>query len=67
MIYLYPNFFGRLSVSETAEWVCTKSVFANGTVRRHCEKTYTGDDHDDLDDDDYLDIVEEGKIIATGR
>ena len=64
MIYLYPNFFGRLSVSETAEWVCTKSVFANGTVRRHCEKTYTGDD--DVVDDDYLDIVEEGKIIATG-
>ena len=64
-MYLYPNFFGRLSVSETAEWVCTKSVFANGTVRRHCEKTYTGDDEDD--DEDYLDIVEEGKIIAMGR
>ena len=32
----------RLSVSETAEWVCTKSVFNNGTVRRSCEKTYTG-------------------------
>ena len=56
-------------MSETAEWVCTKSVFANGTVRRHCEKTYTGDDDDDVDDDDdddvddddYLDIVDEGR------
>ena len=30
------------SVSESAEWVCTKTVFHNGTVRRGCEKTYTG-------------------------
>ena len=31
-----------LSVSETAEWVCTKTVYNNNTVRRGCHKTYTG-------------------------
>ena len=44
-------------MSETAEWVCTKSVFANGTVRRDCEKTYTGMiygyDHDDDGEDEW--------------
>ena len=31
-----------LSVSESKEWVCTKTVFSNGTIVRGCEKTYTG-------------------------
>ena len=31
-----------LSVSESQEWVCTKTVFSNGTIVRGCEKTYTG-------------------------
>ena len=36
-----PSWF-RLSVSESLEWVCTKTVFTNGTITRGCEKTYTG-------------------------
>ena len=28
--------------SESSEWVCTKTVFTNGSVVRGCEKTYTG-------------------------
>ena len=32
----------RLSVSETEEFVCTKTVFANGSIVRDCQKTYTG-------------------------
>ena len=35
-----------LSVSETAEWVCTKTVYNNNTVRRGCHKTYTGNYQD---------------------
>jgi len=31
-----------LSVSESSEWVCTKTVNTNGSVVRGCEKTYTG-------------------------
>merc|ERR1712013_838987 len=32
----------RTSVSETEEWVCSKTEHNNGTVTRGCEKTYTG-------------------------
>ena len=32
----------RLSVSESEEWVCTKTVFPNASTLRACEKTYTG-------------------------
>ena len=32
-----------LSVSETVEWVCTKTVYSNSTVMRGCHKTYTGE------------------------
>ena len=32
----------RLSVSESSEWVCTKTIFTNGSVVRGCHKTYTG-------------------------
>ena len=32
----------RLSVSESEEWVCTKTVFTNGSTLRECQKTYTG-------------------------
>ena len=32
----------RLSVSETEEYVCTKTVFMNGSTVRDCQKTYTG-------------------------
>ena len=28
--------------SQSSEWVCTKTVFTNGSVVRGCEKTYTG-------------------------
>jgi len=31
-----------LSVSESMEWVCTKTIYSNGSIRRGCEKTYTG-------------------------
>jgi len=31
-----------LSVSESSEWVCTKTVFTNGSIVRGCQKTYTG-------------------------
>jgi|ERR1712192_67681 len=31
-----------LSVSESEEWVCTKTVFPNASTLRACEKTYTG-------------------------
>lgn len=31
-----------LSVSETEEYVCTKTVFMNGSTVRDCQKTYTG-------------------------
>ena len=34
--------FSRLSVSESEEWVCTKTVFPNASTLRACEKTYTG-------------------------
>ena len=37
-----PSPLCRLSVSESSEWVCTKTIFANGSVVRGCEKTYTG-------------------------
>ena len=32
----------RLSVSETEEWVCTKTTLNNGSTIRDCQKTYTG-------------------------
>ena len=32
----------RLSVSESSEWVCTKTIFNNGSIVRGCKKTYTG-------------------------
>ena len=32
----------RLSVSESSEWVCTKTIFNNGSTVRGCKKTYTG-------------------------
>ena len=35
-------FLSRLSVSETEEYVCTKTVFMNGSTVRDCQKTYTG-------------------------
>ena len=38
------NFSPRLSVSESEEWVCTKTVFPNASILRACEKTYTGID-----------------------
>lgn len=31
-----------LSVSESSEWVCTKTIFNNGSIVRGCKKTYTG-------------------------
>jgi len=31
-----------LSVSESSEWVCTKTIFNNGSIIRGCQKTYTG-------------------------
>ena len=34
-----------LSVSETVEWVCTKTVYSNNTVMRGCHKTYTGEEN----------------------
>jgi len=37
-----PHHVITLSVSESLEWVCTKTIFPNGTVARGCEQTYTG-------------------------
>ena len=41
IFYLLQNIV-RLSVSESLEWVCTKTIFPNGTIARGCEQTYTG-------------------------
>ena len=40
-MYIYARVH-RLSVSESEEWVCTKTVFPNASTLRACEKTYTG-------------------------
>ena len=49
--HIFPKYLGvdgyerslhRLSVSESEEWVCTKTVFPNSSTLRACEKTYTG-------------------------
>ena len=34
--------FSSFSVSESLEWVCTKTIFLNGSIQRGCEKAFTG-------------------------
>ena len=41
-ILVLEMYLHRLSVSESEEWVCTKTVFPNASTLRACEKTYTG-------------------------
>ena len=59
-----PSWF-RLSVSESLEWVCTKTVFTNGTITRGCEKTYTGQMLYDFIQIDLIDKIGP-KLIQSG-
>ena len=62
------------SVSESDEWVCTKTVFPNQTVVKGCERTYTGGKKNKeklLNDQDHLSYhltQQEGKhsLLASG-